>query len=74
METPSSEAEVEDIPGYLAEYAVTSLESIREDDYETALSILRRSELLLEKQSRASESDPNQILLTLHNTACCYQR
>ena len=74
METPSSEAEDEDIPGYLAEYAVTSLESIHEEDFENALVILKRSEQLLERQVRASESDQVQVLLTLHNTACCYQR
>lgn len=74
METPSSEAENEDIPGYLAEYAVTSLECVHEEDFESALAILKRSEKLLERQARASESDPVQVLLTLHNTACCFQR
>ena len=72
QETMISEGEV---PAYLDEFVETALTHMEKEDFEAALSYLSKSEELLEAVAmQGGAIDPDYILLTLHNTACCHQR
>lgn len=49
--------------------------SIKNEDVETANENLKRCEQILENlTSEGRDVDRNQIIVVLHNLACCYQR
>jgi hypothetical protein len=63
------------IDSYLEELNVLALTAANVGDYETSLHFLGKSQELLEAmKTQGKEVNADYVLLTLHNTACCYQR
>ena len=64
-----------DVPAYLEEFLESALAQMEKEDFEAALESLNKSEELLEAVAiQGGAVDPDYILVTLHNTACCHQK
>lgn len=53
----------------------TCIESLKNEENESALECLKRAEQILEDYTNeGKEVDRNMIIIVLYNQACCYQR
>lgn len=72
---PTGKKYIEDVPKLLLEYISLSLQFIEKEEFENALEALSQSEELLEAiTTQAGYVDPDLILVTIHNTALCFQK
>ena len=63
-----------DLEQYFKETQTTALHMIEREDYALALDQLDRNERVLEDaKERSQDLDPDFVLVTLHNSACCHQ-
>lgn len=64
-----------DVPRYLDEFIELALTQMENSDFASGLSCLNKSEELLEAIAvQGGFINPDYILVTLHNTACCHQK
>jgi len=64
-----------DVPSYLEEFSELALTQMENSDFSSALTCLNKSEELLEAIAlQGGFIDPDYILVTLHNSACCHQK
>jgi uncharacterized alpha-E superfamily protein len=71
----STEHSTDKISSYLEELNVLALSAANAEDYETSLHFLGKSQELLEAlKTQGKDVNADYVLLTLHNTAYCYQR
>ena len=64
---------IDDVPRFLAEYQLISLQLSQQGDFASALEALSHSEELLEAvSSQGGYIDPKFIICTLHNMSICY--
>lgn len=72
---PYTEQHPDKVTFYLEELCSSALTSASEGDYEHALHLLSKSQELLEaKKTQGEDANADYVLLTLHNSAYCYQK
>mmetsp|Transcript_3324 Transcript_3324/g.6891 ORF Transcript_3324/g.6891 Transcript_3324/m.6891 type:complete len:573 (-) Transcript_3324:20-1738(-) len=74
-QAPLPDKQPDKVNYYLEELCTSALSAVSTGDHEHALHLLGKSQELLEAmKAQGQEANPDYVLLTLHNSAYCYQK